>query len=212
MLHPFEFDYVFFEAVPNKSLKELADECIKSKRSQVVLSLNYAIWAGLYKHYANFTSYNFCAYLPVFLRTNKVEEFISWKRKIKQKSHGIDRIDNHCTHVGSVVDFAVLSGYKNIVLVGVDLNGGKYFTEVENEDISAETEKRYVTYNKARVSFLKEKGQYDAKLHPSMMKNDTLTAYDYFKTMQKELESNGIRLSVSSKNSLLSDFLPIADI
>lgn len=216
ILHDYPFEKSFLEPVSHKGLRSIYEERMEVTKGDVILSFNYLRWAGLFFKYRSLKSIknNILLYLPVFFRCSSKCEFIDLYSAVK-KYYSMNNIQNHCAHVGAVVDYAVVSGYINVVLLGVDLNGGKYFTEVESRSVKFQPNKYYQEYNQGRVDFLKEKGHYFGEKHPSMneehvKKLQTLTAYEYFKLMKDIYKRDkGVNLFVYNQNSKLAEFLPI---
>lgn len=79
------------------------------------------IRANLYLH----TAYNVVTYhRPVVTAA-----LIAWRMLGSYRRFRFDRLIHHCASVDKMVMFAVLAGYREIVLVGVDLNSTRYFWE-----------------------------------------------------------------------------------
>ncbi len=97
-----------------------------------------------------------------------------------------------------LIQFALGSGFKKIVLCGIDLNNTKYFWD----------EGDYL--RKRGIEKLEIVEQRDNKVHQTELPGESsLPISIILESLYKGLTKHGIRLMVSSKESKLAQFLPV---
>lgn len=97
-----------------------------------------------------------------------------------------------------VIQFAIGSGFKNIILCGVDLNNTKYFWD----DIDFHT-RRGVD----KVEVVEQKNN---TIHQTDIASEhSIPISSVLESLSKGLSKHGITLSVASNKSKLAEFLPI---
>lgn len=217
VIHPFKADINFIEPVRSGDMNDIAIESFIDKGYGVLAVNNrHAFLVGLYgdgKLYAASKDHKVYSFDVVTLRPLLSQVTMSQAyRELRVISD--DTLLHHCTHIGAVVDYAYVSGYKNIVLIGCDLNGSKYFSEVESCSKRYPALERYKTLNSYRKVHQSEAGELQSGVHPSMNTSLTTergkyTAKQYFESMADFYRKNEVNLYVSSCESTLHPMLPV---
>ena len=145
MAHPFVPDLYFTE--PPNNLNTWKDfltlfEARKDDYSQTPFIINYKEWQSLMQDYPledipeEFLQNLYC-YAPYYLRLNKPWMIrlvlLAWRRK-KFEKNPYDWLILQRGTLGMLIMFGYFAGFKNIVLVGVDLSNTDYFFEDCNKD------------------------------------------------------------------------------
>jgi hypothetical protein len=215
-IHGVNVDLSFWELLSSDKLNRLFINSVSEKKStRVCVNLNHAL--GDKRFYSS--------YLPELKKIGSVFGFKCINLKLERPEQdsfktlidnatklGCDEIIHHCTHIGAVVDFAVKSGFEEIVLLGCDLNGSKYFSEVKSDSNQYQKNKYYDDYNSYREAELKIKGVKNGDVHPTMVKEiansfGSLTAVDYFEIINEIYTNKGVKLKVYDRVSTLSQYL-----
>ncbi len=145
MAHPFVPDLYFTE--PPNNLNTWKDfltlfEARKDDYSQTPFIINYKEWQSLMQDYPledipEELLQNLYCYAPYFLRLNKPWMIrlvlLSWGRK-KFEKNPYDWLILQRGTLGMLIMFGYFTGFKNIVLVGVDLSNTNYFFEDPKKD------------------------------------------------------------------------------
>lgn len=113
-----------------------------------------------------------------------------------------------CASVERIVLSAYLSGYKKIVLCGVDLNNNEYFfyQKSKNENVLKSNAKIIEKYNKVHHS---------KNIHVTNDANKAkqgITISEILKVYNNYFKKNNVELYTLNKKSVLSDFLPTYEI
>jgi hypothetical protein len=221
IVHDFPVDLVFWEILKDSTMNEMfVDRVLKRtlSKTRVVLNINHAV----YTHFFSTNLWkklkirsNVFGYVPVNLKLSKpnIKRFYRLYNKYRSNLNS-ESIIHHCTHIGAAVDYSAILGFKRIVLVGCDLNGGKYFTEVESNSSLYPTTELYATLNKARRAYSIRKNELFGDIHPSNNKeitnsNGALTAKEYFFVVNEIYKQIDVELLVYDNKSSLSEFLKI---
>lgn len=139
------------------------------------------------------------------LNKSKLSKILQRELSGKAGSCDFSRIIHHRGSVSYLIAFAYLAGYKNIVLLGIDMNNHNYFYEEKQEEnpLYAELLAVKKAYQDSR--------QYDT--HPMIDKGISKQMYElpldeYIYLLNKVIFLNeGVNLSVGSESSVLKNGL-----
>ena len=220
IVHDYPVNFQFWEMLGTESIDRIFLDRINQEQfrnTKIVINLNHALNKGFFasKDVKILKNNNVFGYAPLNLSLGKptkenFSNYYEFIRSDKKSKHTV----RHCTHIGAAVDYAFLCGYKKIVLIGCDLNGGKYFTEVESKSDKYKVNDYYSKCNVARNEHALTTQEFFGKLHPTMQKElmekkGTIDAFSYFKVVQGFYSNHGTRLYVMNESSLLSEFINI---
>jgi len=190
------------------------------KNTKFVINVNHAVnknfFSKRYEHVLKLE--NVYGYAPIGLSLKEPtrSSFEAHYDFLRSKTNCTSTI-HHCTHIGAAVDFAYLSGYKNIVLVGCDLNGGKYFTEVKSESDIYPYRSEYNLCNEYRKKHNRSINESYELLHPTMQKDlmnskGVVDSVTYFTSIQNFYKAKGVNLAVLNDDSGLAHNIPVFDL
>ena len=150
-------------------------------------------------------------YSPVTMPTRNINVINSYLQKYY---FGNKRLIHHCSTLDCVVNFAVQAGYKEILLVGVDLSNSKYFWDdhPSNDKYKDAVSACQEDYAAANWSLDKQSihATADEELNKSMK---CLSLIDYMGVLNNSaFKDLGIVISVANPNSLLTQVFNHADI
>ncbi|MEP2654073.1 MAG: hypothetical protein ABJH06_19010 [Paraglaciecola sp.] len=126
---------------------------------------------------------------------------VKWFKKPGQLIH-------HASNLDCTVHFAYQAGYKNIYLLGVDLNKNQYFWDVLQSDRPAISDVKSATQDDYRISNFNQNPQ---AVHATAdikhtATNMSLTVIDYLTLVNDDIFSQqGIHLATCSPKSLLRE-------
>lgn len=204
-VHEFVPDIMFVELNEHKGLVDLFyHNCLNDRRysdTHLVLQYKHARKTGIYTYPEAVN--NFTSYVPYHYPASCKRELSALVKH--RKDLNCDTLIHHASHVGALVEYCVQLGYEEIVLVGVDLNGGKYFYEVESASKEFPGNELYGALEKERKDFFDSIGEGGLNNHQSMDKALTeryhnLTILDYFDVIKGFYPS---KLSVYNSDSNL---------
>lgn len=204
-VHKFVPDMMFVELNDHKGLVDLFySQCLNDTRfsnCHLVLQYKHARKTGIYSYPKPVN--NFTSYVPYHYPANSQRDLGALLKHRKPIS--CDSLIHHASHVGALVDYCVKLGYEEIVLVGVDLNGGKYFYEVDSASQNFPNSNKYEQLALQRNDFFKAIGENNLNNHQSMDKSLTeyyhnLTILEYFEVMKSHYPA---KLSVYNSDSNL---------
>lgn len=113
---------------------------------------------------------------------------------------------HHSSSVCYLINLGVRLGFKEIILVGVDMNNTDYFFYDQNDEISKELTKIYMSY------YNKETGEVKHRITDSKITNayNALTTPEFIQLYTDLVcNRNGVNLQVANPKSLLAEFLPV---
>lgn len=135
-----------------------------------------------------------------------VQRYFVRKNSPWQFAHQISNLD-------VAINFCVNKGFKDIRLLGVDLNDERYFYDDKEDEVAIFV--KQVRESIKRLSRHKDiKHKAHATAAPEISKalgNMPITEYLNF-LQNKILNSQGVQLSVVNKHSMLADYLPIRSV
>ncbi|MFH4530044.1 hypothetical protein [Vibrio diabolicus] len=210
-VHEFKPNYLFVELNDDACLVDLfKDYCLNAEGfsdTKIVMQYKHARKTSLFsgETFLNEPS----SYVPKDLKAFEEDDL---RALIKGRRRAtLNNLIHHSSHVGAVVDFALLSNYEEIVLVGVDLNGGKYFYDVESSSNLYRNNEKYESLSVARKRYFDSIGEGELDNHQSMNRELTnkyksIDIYRYFKIVN-EIYPN--RIKVFNKCSKLSDIFDV---
>jgi hypothetical protein len=137
---------------------------------------------------------------------------------LKKKSEiNFSDLIHHNSHIGYAVMFAQILGYKNIVMLGIDLNGGDYFTNSKAISESFPDNREYIKINELREEHNKKTQDFKDNQHPTVNQKllnnrGCVSMDDYFKSYDKIiLKDINIKLFINTDKSILSKYLDVYD-
>lgn len=209
-VHDFVPDYLFVEMNPDEQLISFfIDNCINSSRydkSSIMLQYKHAEKTSLVKNKKVNERVKY--FVPEKLSCSSLNELrFFWGRRSKKDSK---RLVHHSSHVGALIDYCVKVGYKDIVLLGVDLNGSGYFYQEESASSKYQNNSRYELLDKYRKEYFKEISQDNLTTHQSNNKELTsaynvLPIEEYLKFVIPTYK--GTNFYVYNSDSKLTSFL-----
>ncbi|SHI30633.1 hypothetical protein SAMN04487911_10147 [Arenibacter nanhaiticus] len=218
-VHPIVPDYFLMEMIPFKEMQDYFCEYTKDKYAKVDMffQFKHILKSGFDLNKYEFKNKAF-VHIPHLLPTiyPEILEYY-FNDLIKSKGLSLAHLVHHNSHVGCAVMFAQALGYKRIVLLGIDLNGGDYFTDSEQISESYPPTKDYIKLNKLRNKYNQVKNDFKGNLHPTMnaqlmKERGSVSMDEYFRVYQKNIvNTNNVKLYVNSDKSILSEFIEVFD-
>lgn len=218
-VHPIIPDYHLMEMIPLKEMQEFFCQSTKERYEDVDMFFQYKhiIKSGFklkdYKHQKR--AYAHVPHLFPTIYDDILEMyFLELKRK---KNITFSELVHHNSHIGCAVMFAQILGYKNIVMLGVDLNGGDYFTNSKTQSKVFPQNQDYKKINELRDKYNQHTKDFKNNMHPTVNKNlldnrGCVSMDTYFRVYNKTfLVNHNVKLFVNTNNSLLSKDLDIFD-
>lgn len=209
-VHDFTPDFLFVELNNDDDLYNyMVSNCLQNERfssCKLIFQYRHARDTPLY----NFNYLNeIYSYVPYNYPTREKEALRLYLEKRKEIS--LRHLVHHASHVSALVDYCIYLGYEEIVLVGVDLNGGKYFYEVESNSEKYKANNKYKELDAIRKSFFERVSQSKINNHQSMSKElsnelRNLTIYDYFDVYS---EFYGSKIKIYNSDSKLSEIFDL---
>ena len=207
-VHDFTPNIMFVELNMHSGLVELFERnCVEEDRfsnTRIILQYKHARRTKIYDK--SNTRKKVESYIPVNLAASSKDEF---SRLYANRNKA--KFVHHASHVCALVDFCISEGYEQIILIGVDLNGGKYFYEAKSKSKNYPENKKYHELDIQRKDFFTLNGESNIQVHQSMMKSlsskySNLNVYEYFEVINKF--HPGV-LAVYNQDSKLSELFPI---
>lgn len=218
-VHPIIPDYHLMEMIPLKEMQEFFCQSTKERYKDVDMFFQYKhiIKSGFklkdYKHQKR--AYAHVPHLFPTIYDDILEMyFLELKRK---KNITFSELVHHNSHIGCAVMFAQILGYKNIVMLGIDLNGGDYFTNSKTQSKVFPQNQDYKKINELRDKYNQHTKDFKNNKHPTVNKNllddrGCVSMDAYFRTYNKTfLVNDNVKLFVNTNNSLLSKDLDVFD-
>lgn len=110
---------------------------------------------------------------------------------------------HHSSSLCYLINLGVRLGFKNIILVGIDLKSNDYFFYERNDDISIQLTDIYKELLKGTYKHRTADPKITSSYH-------SLTTPDYIKLYNKYVcKRKGVSLQVANPDSLLAEFLPV---
>lgn len=218
-VHPIIPDYHLMEMIPLKEMQEFFCHNTKERYRDVDMFFLYKhiIKSGFklkdYKHQKR--AYIHVPHLFPTIYIDILEMyFLELKRK---KNITFSELVHHNSHIGCAVMFAQILGYKNIVMLGIDLNGGDYFTNSKTQSKVFPLNSEYKIINELRSKHFDKTKEYKNLTHPTidqnLMKNrGGVMMNKYFEIYNKVFfKDSDSKLFTGSIKSALSEHLPVFD-
>ncbi|HAS8557964.1 TPA: hypothetical protein I7791_05720 [Vibrio vulnificus] len=192
-IHDFTPDLLFVELNDYEPLYEyIRDQCLNCERfseTKIIFQYKHARKTDLYKFKYLNEIYSYVPYNLPSMDEGVIEEYLKKRRSVEP-----GKIIHHASHVSALVDYCIFLGYKEIILIGVDLNGGKYFYELNSASKLYPNNKKYVELDRIRKKFFGSIGQSSLTNHQSMNKSLSesllnLNIFDYFKIYKNSVRS-----------------------
>jgi hypothetical protein len=216
-IHPVIPDYHFMEMIPLKEMQEFFCKITREKYKDVDMFFQYK---HVLKSEFDLTKYEYSnrmyVHVPHLYPTiySDILElyFLDLKKK---KKINFSHLVHHNSHIGCAVMFAQLLGYKKIIMLGIDLNGGNYFTDSKTQSKVFPQNSEYKIINNLRKQHFDKTKEYKNSIHPTidqnLMKNrGGIMMDEYFKVYNKVfLMDSDTKLFSGSVKSKLSNFLPV---
>lgn len=216
-VHDLVPDCFLMELIPDEEMQKFLIEDIQNRYKDVVFSFQYKhlTESGFDIKRYPFQDNVYCHIPRKYPTTNKevlnkVLNYLIPKYKFES-----NKLVHHNSHIGCAIWFAFSMGFKNVVLLGVDLNGGDYFTDSKISSTSFPATKSYTRLNEIRKSFYKRRNEDNLKTHQTMdhsmtIKNNSVLMLDYFRLFSSNLnEFTDKKLFVGNESSALAEFLPV---
>jgi hypothetical protein len=216
-VHPVIPDYHFMEMIPLKEMQEFFCKITREKYKDVDMFFQYK---HILKSGFDLTKYEhdkrMYVHVPHLYPTiyNDILELYFLDLK-KTKRIKFSHLVHHNSHIGCAVMFAQILGYKKIVMLGIDLNGGDYFT---NSKILSEVfpqNQDYKKINELREEHNRHTKDFKNDKHPTVNKNllndrGCVSMDAYFRIYNKIiLKDNNVKLFVNTEKSILSKDLDV---
>jgi len=200
---PFRQKYYFYEC-PQSIDFRLVEEHVE-KLIPLIASryregqIENMIWKNSRKNsveehlnFANYSAPIFCSFLAD--DAHKIQFIFNLHRKLKLCKYFLLQKRGSVT---GLLQFGLCCGYSSIIFVGVDLNSSNYFFEESD---------KYAQYNFSNP-FELENEVTTSDVHRT---NDPVWGQPISEIIRAmTIESEEVKFSVSSKNSVLSEFLPL---
>ena len=214
LVHDFVPDYYEIEIMEPIESHRFFENLAREKYSNVDMFVN--LWHANRRKY-DFSQYPYQEKMWVFplwkIPAKSNENFRKSIRYFNKRKMLNLNIVEHISQTCCVISLAYLLGYKNIVLIGVDLNGTRYFTHSNNAVYPSNP--NYERLNIIRDIALKLEGKENIKNHGTMIpdivkKNDAILLSDWISIFNEEVfKPEGIKLFASSEKSKLAEFLSV---
>ncbi|MGU5646343.1 hypothetical protein [Aeromonas caviae] len=120
----------------------------------------------------------------------------------------------HSSTLDCVINFAVRQGYKEICLVGVDLNNNQYFWDLSSDNMHYHEAINAVNEDYKIANWVRNENTCHATVNKELTnKYNCLDLITYLQLLNEVIFIiNGIKLVVSNKNSLLASYFPYQSI
>lgn len=123
---------------------------------------------------------------------------------------------HHATHIFAAIDWAIYQKYEEVVIAGVDLNGGPYFSTSSMLRIQSEEHGNALQiYERCRTDLERRMG-YRIDVHPSTdvkfaKRYSQLPALQVFEALAKVVstERNAPKVYTAHKDSALAAYFPV---
>ncbi|WP_053976510.1 hypothetical protein [Mangrovimonas xylaniphaga] len=219
-VHPVIPDYHLMEMIPLREMQSFFCDVTKDRFTNVDMFFQYK---HVIKSGFDLSTYghkkNMYVHIPKLLPTIYPGVLEKYLNNLFSKKGGLtmQSLVHHNSHIGCAVMFAQALGYKKIVMLGIDLNGGNYFTNSEIKSDCYPHEKIYDKINILRTRHFDNVKEFKNNIHPTVDKNlmkdrGGVTMEDYFKVYQNViLRNSNCHLYVGSHNSTLAKILPVYD-
>jgi hypothetical protein len=122
---------------------------------------------------------------------------------------------HHASNLDCTVHFAYQTGYKNIYLLGVDLNSNQYFWDVKKSPSQSELEIKAATIDDYETTnFYKNPNKQHATADKiQTMFNNSLTVVEYLKIIDDNIfKKECVKFATCSPNSLLRDHFDFVEL
>lgn len=216
-VHPVIPDYHLMEMIPLPEMQDFFCEITNKNYKDVDMFFQYkhVIKSNFdllkYKHQEKMY-----VHVPHLYPTVYPEVLELYFRELQRTTNiKLSNLVHHNSHIGCAVMFAQALGYKKIVMLGIDLNGGDYFTNSEIKSEAYPYNENYKRINVLRNKHFEVTQEYKNSIHPTIDKNlmkkrGGILMDDYFKTYSKIfIEPTDVELYSGSKLSKLAEFLPV---
>lgn len=197
--------FYFYEISKNPEIQKISFDFLieKNSKSPLTLLVNKNHFKDSIYSEEDFKIHfnNFFLFSPFKINTlNKI-----LLKAIIRKSK--NKLLHHASSISFIIDFCRFLGYRNIVLLGVDLNDSRYFYEhpdyLEKSKTFIEIQNRHklskrisgVSHEVSQIKFTSNFG--------------CLPIQDYLEIYNEQLRKNQINLYIGNPNSTLSKFLPV---
>lgn len=209
-IHSFTPDLYFCEFVDNPDFlkliyRELLDNPAR-KNAKVMLAGRYILFRG-------------AGYRQPMVQTPTL--YITRSVKIRSKSilkkllnaYYSSRnscLTHHISNLDTAIHYCVKKGFKNIYLMGVDLNDDGYFWDQGNSTIYTQA-REFIMSLHNQVEYQKdEKGHHATASKKVAERLGNFTILEYIELLQKDiLKPLGVQLWVCNPRSLLASILPV---
>lgn len=216
-VHPIIPDYHFMEMIPQKEMHDFFREETEKRYSEVDMFFQFK---HIIKSGFNLRSYKFknraFVHIP-HLYPTIYPEILQLYLNDHITKYGLKKSNliHHNSHIGCAVMFAQSLGYKNVVLLGIDLNGGAYFTDSNIKSKEFPCIDSYDRINRLRKKHFKSVNEYQNSKHPTvdpklLTKRGAVSMDEYFKVYNDVMVLNSdTKLYTGSNTSLLAKYLPV---
>lgn len=216
-VHPIVPDYHFMEMIPLAEMQDFFCTETGKRFSDVDMFFQYK---HIIKSGFDLRNYKFkkrtYVHIP-HLYPTIYPEILELYFKDSKAKHGLSlsHLIHHNSHIGCAVMFAQVLGYKKIVLLGIDLNGGEYFTNSKTKSKAYPDIDSYTRINSLRKKHFNLVNEYQNSKHPTvdedlMRKRAGVSMNDYFKAYDNiYIQNSETKLYAGNKNSILSKHLPV---
>tara|TARA_B100000949_G_scaffold181851_1_gene163075 strand:+ start:8 stop:985 length:978 start_codon:yes stop_codon:yes gene_type:complete len=218
-VHPIVPDYFFMEMIPYKEMQDFFCEYTRDKYADVDMFFQYKHMIKSGFDLGGYAFQDRCyVHIPHLYPTIYPEILgVYFDDLIESKRLSLGHLIHHNSHIGSAVMFAQVLKFKNIVLLGIDLNKGDYFTDSKIESKVFPPTQDYHKLNRLRTLYNKAKNDFKGKLHPTMnnqllKERGCVPMDEYFKVYKKNIaDPYLVKLYVNSNKSILSEFIEVFD-
>lgn len=210
-VHPVIPDYHLMEMIPLKEMQDFFCKITSERYKDVDIFFQYR---HVIKSKFNLKKYahkkRLYVHVPHLYPTTQEDVLELYFRDLINKKQSLSQLIHHNSHIGCAVMFAQILGYKKIVMLGIDLNGGDYFTNSNIESEIFPKNQDYIKINDLRTNHNNITKDFKDGKHPTVNKDlldnrGCLPMDVYFRLYNKTiLESYGVELFINSKMSLLS--------
>jgi len=212
-IHDFVADAYFCEFVDNKPFKDLIHNYllndVRKAQAKKRLSGRYVLFRG--DGTLDYTKSNLQFYIT---RKVKCTDISVLKNIVSPKFYFENPfLSHHISNLDTVIHHCVREGYKEIVLMGVDLTNDGYFWDDLDTQASRDAQHYLEDYNK-QVKYKKDTNGHHATASQEVaQKLGKLTIVEYLSYINnKILLPAGIRLRVGNEKSLLANIIEVAEI
>jgi hypothetical protein len=210
-------DYHLMEMIPLKEMQDFFCEVTQKKYQDVDMFFQYK---HVLKSDFNLKQYshqqNILVHVPHLYPTIYPEVLeLYFRNLLKKRKLELSDLVHHNSHIGCAVMFAQILGYKHIVMLGIDLNGGDYFTSSKLVSTAYPSNENYNKINALRTKHFESTQEYMNSIHPTideklMKERGGLSMDEYFEIYSKVFFDNtNVTLYSGSNRSKLSEFLPV---